>query len=170
MQWLVRQGRKHIQTNTVIKTDCDEMQLCIIMLLPSFPAVPGFDSFYANFIDANNPNNTEADLSSPSIQKTLRPNASLDDTRRLFTMSDGSDQNVLNLTSSGVFQTSTSIGGVYMCLANNSFGSRNATVNITVKSEPCLHHCQYIIIIMMFPSSCKRGFFCSIHQRHFGFK
>ena len=50
-------------------------------------------------------------------------------------MSNMSDQSVLYLTSSGVFQTSTSIGGVYMYLANNSFGSQNESIEITVKRE-----------------------------------
>ena len=113
-------------------------------MLP-IPAVPGIDSFYENFIDANNPNNTE-DLSSPSVQKTLRPNASLDDVKKLYTLSDRSDQTVLNLTSSGVFQTSTTIAGVYMCLANNTFGSRNKTINITVKCREDNHLSHDILI------------------------
>ena len=122
------------------------------------PAVPDFDSFYANFIDTNNPNNSK-ELASPDVQKTLRPNASLDDARRLFTKLDVSNQNALTLTSSGVFQTSTTIGGVYMCLANNSFGSRNETIKITVerKGENELSQDSHYLCTndVIFPYSCK---------------
>ena len=103
-----------------------------MIVLLSLSAVPGFDAFYDNFVNINDVNNRE-NLASPSIRKGLRPNASLDDARRLFTLSGG--PNVLNLTSSGAFQSSTSIGGVYMCRASNQFGTRNQRINITVKGE-----------------------------------
>ena len=95
------------------------------------PAVPNIDSFNENFVNINNPNNTDT---VPSSQRALRPNVSLDETIRLYQPASPS-LNRLPLISPSAFQTTTSIAGVYICSASNEYGSRNASANITVKSE-----------------------------------
>ena len=92
--------------------------------------MPEFEELYNDFVDANNPNNTE-DLSSTSVLKRLVPGASLENAMQLFTMMSNSS-NELNLTSSHIFQTSINIGGMYVCEASNLTASARKTINITV--------------------------------------
>ena len=95
--------------------------------------VPPIDSIYSNFIDVNNPNNTDpANLARIDVLKALRPGVSLDSVQRLYTRTQ--EQTVF-LTSQNLFKTSTSIGGQYVCRATNSIGVRSTTFNITVARE-----------------------------------
>ena len=97
--------------------------------------MPSLQLFFSNFVDVNNPNNTDpASLAQPNVLKALRPGVPLNDSaRRLYTMSPTS-QTVI-LTSQNVSTTSPSIGGQYVCRARNSVGARNVTYNITVARE-----------------------------------
>ena len=99
--------------------------------------MPPVQSFISNFVDVNNPNNTDpASLAQQNVMKALRPGVSLDDSaRRLYTMSSTTQTQTVNLTSQSFFTTSPSIGGQYVCRARNSVGARNVTYNITVARE-----------------------------------
>ena len=88
--------------------------------------MPPIETFENNFIITKNASDE---------QITLRPNITLNDIMRLYTRTDrlSDSTSTLDLIGSTKFQTSASIGGVYVCRAQDDFGSRNISVNITVK-------------------------------------
>ena len=88
--------------------------------------MPPIETFENNFIITKNASDE---------QITLRPNITLNDIMRLYTRTDrlSDSTSTLDLIGSTGFQTSASIGGVYVCRAQDDFGSRNISVNITVK-------------------------------------
>lgn len=88
--------------------------------------MPPIETFENNFIITKNASDE---------QITLRPNITLNDIMRLYTRTDrlSDSTSTLDLIGSTKFQTSASIGGVYVCCAQDDFGSRNISVNITVK-------------------------------------
>lgn len=110
--------------------------------------MPPIVSFYSNFIDVNNPNNTDPiNLAQPSVLKALRPGVSLDSVQRLYTLIAGSQT---NLTSQNVFTTSSSIGGQYVCRAMNKIGERNVTFSITVAREYCIMYMHTIVCTLFY--------------------
>ena len=80
-------------------------------------------------------------------QIALRPNTTLVDITRLYSRADSDSINTL--TGSTIFQTTASIGGVYVCRAQDDFGSRNISVNITVKGSCNLHDFYHCIIMSL---------------------
>ena len=105
--------------------------------------MPPIGTFENNFIITRNGSDE---------QITLRPNITLDDIMRLYTrtairLSDSTS--TLDLIGSTGFQTSASIGGVYVCRAQDDFGSRNISVNITVKGLCNLQVLLHIILLCL---------------------
>ena len=97
------------------------MPLIYMEQLCSLLSVPPIETFENNFVNLN-----------PSAgQIALRPNITLDDIIRLYSRTDGDSKSIL--FSPHIYWTSASIGGVYICRAQDDFGSRNTSVNITVK-------------------------------------
>ena len=96
--------------------------------LCSLLSVPPTQTFLNNFVN---------------IRDSGDRQTALDDVMRLYSRADSDNTNTL--VSPFLLQTSASIGGVYVCRAQDDFGSRNTSVNITVKGLCNLHGCYYCI-------------------------
>lgn len=90
-------------------------------------AVQSIESFNENFVELNNSNSTA---------RTLRAGKSISDVAILYSRAV---QDVVYLKSPNLLKSSNSIGGLYCCQANNTFGFRKEMLNITIK-------CRYINI------------------------
>ena len=98
--------------------------------------VPDHDRlFFTNFVNAINSSDQES-LTSSRTPKLLKENATLERAMRLYSRTF-SQQRIL--VGPGIFQTSIAINGVYLCRSENDFGTRSASVNITVKGLNKLH-------------------------------
>ena len=98
--------------------------------------MPPIQTFINSFVTKRN--------SAGDRQTTLRPNITLDDIMRLY--SHGDSDSTSTLASPSLFWTNASIGGVYVCRAQDDFGSRNTSLNIKVKGL-CNLLCSIILII-----------------------
>ena len=98
--------------------------------LCSLLSVPPTQTFLNNFVN---------------IRDSGDRQTALDNVMRLYSRADSDNTNTL--TSSFLLQTSASIDGVYVCRAQDDFGSRNTSVNITVKGLCNLHGYYYCIYI-----------------------
>ena len=91
--------------------------------------------FFNNFVNANNSSDQES-LTSSRTPKLLKPNATLERAMRLYSRTLGKQR---ILVGPDIFQTSNAINGMYLCCSENDFGTRSASVNITVKGLNKLH-------------------------------
>ena len=96
--------------------------------LCSLLSVPPTQTFLNNFVN---------------IRDSGDRQTTLDNVMRLYSRADSDSTNTL--TSPFLLQTSASIDGVYVCRAQDDFGSRNTSVNITVKGLCNLHGHYYCI-------------------------